>query len=210
MKMRNYTIILACLFTLINIFTSCNKQTQKETQEEEQTVIEINLLPMYGSTPEYGSLQKTPEQLEADSIFLENSDKIQPDRSQACIDYIEMGWNYLDDKDWETAMRRANQAWQLDNQNPDVYTLFAAILNMHEAHNEALDMLERAIKIDPSQINLYDIYLSESVDLHEKTQDNSRILKLVNMLDHAQPTDEVSELRVKILKEDLIEYLKQK
>lgn len=201
------TLYISLTFFLSPSMFANSTKPQEEIQNNDGTV-QIDLLPMYGSTPEYGNWQKTEEELEADRAFLEDSDQIQPDRKLACQDYIKLGWVFLEGQDWETAMRRANQAWQLDDQNADVYTLFAAILNFHQAHDESLDMLERAITITPDNINLYDIYLSESIDLQKLNGEETGILHLINMLNKLRPNDEGSKQRIATLKKKAIEALK--
>lgn len=208
MKIIYYVILHASLILFFdsNIFAN-SAELLKEIQSTDET-IQIDLLPMYGSTPEYGGWQKTEEELEADRVFLEESDKIQPDRELACQEYIKLGWLFLEGQDWETAMRRANQAWQLNDQNADVYTLFAAILNYHQAHDESLDMLERAIALTPDNINLYDIYLAESIDLQKLNGEEMGILHLINILNKIQTNDEDSKQRIATLKKKAIEALK--
>lgn len=198
-----------CILLSIIVFTffSCDSSNKKQ-QQQVLEIVELDQLPMYGSIPEYGSQQKTPEQLDADKLFLENSDQVQPSRIQACIDYIEFGWYYLKQGDTENAMRRANQAWQLNSTNPDVYALFAAILNAREDNAGALTMLDRAINIKPNYINLYDMYLSESVDVYRQTGDASSINKLIQMLDKVVFSEDSLNQKVVKIKEDAKLYLK--
>lgn len=122
-----YIIYALLLFTLF----ACESRKKNEQQTVIE-VVELDQLPMYGSTAEYGALQKNEEQLEADKQFLKSSDEVQPSRVEASKDYVEMGWFYLKQGDSQMAMRRANQAWQLDETNPDPFILFAAILNARE------------------------------------------------------------------------------
>lgn len=198
-----YIVFALLLFT----FCSCSFFDKKKQQEVVE-IIELDQLPMYGSTPEYGSQQKNAEQIEADRLFLINSDQVQPSRIQACIDYIEFGWYYLNQGDTENAMRRANQAWQLDSTNPDTYVLFAAILNAREDNAGALDMLDRGITIKPDYISLYDMYLSESVDVYRQTGDATNINKLLKMLDNLTLSEDSLIKKVSKIKEDAKLYLK--
>lgn len=198
-----YIVFALLLFT----FCSCSFFDKKKQQEVVE-IIELDQLPMYGSTPEYGSQQKNAEQIEADRLFLINSDQVQPSRIQACIDYIEFGWYYLNQGDTENAMRRANQAWQLDSTNPDTYVLFAAILNAREDNAGALDMLDRGITIKPDYISLYDMYLSESVDVYRQTGDATNINKLLKMLDNLTLSEDSLIQKVSKIREDAKLYLK--
>lgn len=205
MKMKSYILFLLCLSLSLPFFAEDNQPVGPENEQD--LFMQIDLLPMYGCTEEYGGWQKTAEEQEADAQFLQESDEIEPNRAYACMDYIALGWQYLKAEDWETAMRRANQAWQLDKQNPDVYTLYAAILNTHGAHSEALDMLERAMELNPAGVNLYYIYLSESIDMHEETNDDSRVRRLVSLLDNVNNEDAEVAMKLQAIKNQAISYL---
>ncbi len=205
MKMKSCIIFLLSFGLALPVLADEN---QPVNDEDGQTLsVQIDLLPMYGSTPEYGGWQKTAEEEQADESFLQESDQIEPNRKLASLDYIELGWKYIEAEDWETAMRRANQAWQLDSQNADVYTLYAAILNMHGVHDESLDMLERAIDLNPLSVNLYYIYLSESIDLHQKTNDDYRIRRLISMLEDVEDTGDEEGMKLQAVKNHAVSYL---
>lgn len=198
-----------CIIYILVLFSflSCDLLSGKKEKVEVE-IVELDQLPMYGSSPEYGSLQKNADQLEADRLFLLGSDEVQPSRVQACKDYVEFGWFYLNQGDSENAMRRANQAWQLDSTNPDPYILFAAILNAREDNVGALNMLYRGISMQPEYISLYDMYLSESVDIYRQTGDNQYIKKLLSMLNDLVLTDDALTQRVDKLRQDAELYLK--
>ncbi len=198
-----YIIYALLLFTLF----ACESRKKNEQQTVIE-VVELDQLPMYGSTAEYGALQKNEEQLEADKQFLKSSDEVQPSRVEASKDYVEMGWFYLKQGDSQMAMRRANQAWQLDETNPDPFILFAAILNAREDNLGALDMLDRGITLKPDYISLYDMYLSESVDVYRQTGDASHIHKLIRMLDNITLNEDSLKQKVSKLKQDAELYLK--
>ena len=205
MKMKSCIIFLLSFGLALPVLADDN---QPVNDEDGQTLsVQIDLLPMYGSTPEYGGWQKTAEEEQADESFLQESDQIEPNRKLASLDYIELGWKYIEAEDWETAMRRANQAWQLDSQNADVYTLYAAILNMHGVHDESLDMLERAIDLNPLSVNLYYIYLSESIDLHQETNDDYRIRRLISMLEDVEDTGDEEGMKLQAVKNHAVSYL---
>lgn len=205
MKMKSCIIFLLSFGLALPVLADENQPVNDE--DGQALSVQIDLLPMYGSTPEYGGWQKTAEEEQADESFLQESDQIEPNRKLASLDYIELGWKYIEAEDWETAMRRANQAWQLDSQNADVYTLYAAILNMHGVHDESLDMLERAIDLNPLSVNLYYIYLSESIDLHQKTNDDYRIRRLISMLEDVEDTGDEEGMKLQAVKNHAVSYL---
>lgn len=205
MKMKSCIIFLLSFGLALPVLADENQPVNDE--DGQALSVQIDLLPMYGSTPEYGGWQKTAEEEQADESFLQESDQIEPNRKLASLDYIELGWKYIEAEDWETAMRRANQAWQLDSQNADVYTLYAAILNMHGVHDESLDMLERAIDLNPLSVNLYYIYLSESIDLHQETNDDYRIRRLISMLEDVEDTGDEEGMKLQAVKNHAVSYL---
>ncbi|PXV67357.1 hypothetical protein CLV62_10330 [Dysgonomonas alginatilytica] len=96
----------------------------------------INLLPMYGR------VQKCKEQLDSDSEFLKESDQKEPNRAKAAIDIMNTGWYYLHQGDYDTAMKRINQAWLLDSTNIAVYSSYVVILDLTSKTDEAIKMLD--------------------------------------------------------------------
>lgn len=201
----NRKLTVSSFLVFIFLLFSCSSEKKNGTQDEE---VEIDLLPLYGSTPEFGSHKKTSDQIESDRIFLINSDEIEPERKRACITYLAMAWQYIEQNNADNAMRRTNRAWLLDALNPDVYVTFAHILNKKEDHAGALDMLDRALGMAPDQINIYEIYLAEAYDHYKISQDNSFIQKLLDLLNKLKDLDEEDRMRVEKMKEDASIYLK--
>lgn len=97
---------------------------------------DINLLPMYGR------VQKCKSQLDADEKFLNSSSKEEPDRAKAAIKVMDSGWYYLHQGDYNTAMKRINQAWLLDSTNIAIYASFAVILDITQKTDDAIKMLD--------------------------------------------------------------------
>ena len=83
-----------------------------------------NTLPMYGGL----DVVKTPFQLELDKKFIQNGIQIAGSREKACQDVIRWAWEFVNQGALLTAMRRFNQAWLLDPNNPEVYKGFATVL----------------------------------------------------------------------------------
>lgn len=192
------------------IFTSCDFFKKKESVivlDNDQDLVALDLLPMYGSSPRYGSNKKSSEQIEADSLFLKNSDETQPSRAIACKDYIEFGWFYLNQGDTDNAMRRANQAWQLNPSEPEVYGLFAAILNAREDHEGAMEILNTGISIAPNNIKFYDIFLSEGIDYYRRTGDNTNIQYLMDIISKIPASNDSIAQYLEQIKIDASPYL---
>lgn len=127
MKSRILTILSVSVLSLM-AFCSCANDV--ECQEG------INLLPMYGR------VKKCNKQLESDKSFLSLSDENEPDRAKAAIQMMDTGWYYLHQGDYDTAMKRLNQAWLLDSTNVAVYASFAVVLDLTLKTDDAIKMLD--------------------------------------------------------------------
>jgi tetratricopeptide (TPR) repeat protein len=100
-----------------------------------------NTLPMYGG-PDH---VKTPYQLEADEKFIQAVAQKGESREKASQAVAAGGWAFFNKGDLSTAMKRFNQAWLLDPNNPEIYKGFAAILKKQGKMDEA-QKIERMIK----------------------------------------------------------------
>ncbi len=91
---------------------------------------DTNLLPKYGSQPKSDALKA------ADASFISGIDEdYHGDRAKASEDLAMRGWQYLAAGDFDTAMRRFNQAWLLNHSNGTALWGMAA----YEAHSGKLD-----------------------------------------------------------------------
>lgn len=100
--------------------------------------VDISLMPMYGK------VEKTPEQKKSDKEFIDAVTEATGSREKATTEAIARSKDFLKKGDLEMAMRRANQAWLLDNNNPDVYINFGDILTEQGNNNEATEMYKKA------------------------------------------------------------------
>ena len=109
--MSSLRTTLACIvFAFGSLTTLCYAQ-------------DTNLLPKYGGLP------RTEAQLASDEEFLRTIDELYSgNRSKAAQDFAFQGWSYLGQGTRDTAMRRFNQAWLLDNTNGTALWGMAAIL----------------------------------------------------------------------------------
>jgi tetratricopeptide (TPR) repeat protein len=73
---------------------------------------DMNLLPKYGSQPKSDALKAS------DAVFISGMDEeYHGDRAKASMYMAMRGWQFLAAGDFDTAMRRFNQAWLLDHSN---------------------------------------------------------------------------------------------
>lgn len=91
--------------------------------------------------PLWEGVQKTDQMLAADKQLVESVRQSTNGNLQAgARRAIELGWQAFENKDFETAIRRFNQAWLLDPENPAIYWGFALVT--HE-RGEPLQKVER-------------------------------------------------------------------
>lgn len=93
------------LLLLISVFFSLQVQAQCD-----------NLKPMYGD-----NCVKNAKQRKADDQFRKAVIKQNGTADSAAKVHVLLGWRYFYNRDAATAMKRFNQAWLLNPQNPDVY-----------------------------------------------------------------------------------------
>ena len=100
----------------------------------------INLLPMYGGE----NVVKTDEQLQSDKEFIDSVVKEIGSREEASVGISNGAQKWFEQGDLDTAMKRFNQAWLLDPNNPEPYNGFAEILKQRGDTTEAEKMLKLA------------------------------------------------------------------
>lgn len=188
MKYRNL-VLLSFYFLSGMVFYCCGQNV--ECKEG------INLLPMYGK------VQKCKRQLESDKEFLSLSDKEEPNRSKAAIKMMDAGWYYLHQGDYDTAMKRMNQAWLLDSTNVIIFASFAVILDLTQKPDEAIKMLditfekiearknpETPTQMDPSNEDFIEFVINNAPFTYKKTNNSGVGKYLFGKLDNL----DISEL----------------
>lgn len=77
--------------------------------------------------PMYGGREKTPAMREADARFIQDCIADGTNREAASREVSQLGWQYFFRNDFSTAMKRFNQDWLLDPNNPEAYWGFGLI-----------------------------------------------------------------------------------
>lgn len=113
--------------------------------------VALDQLPMYG-----GVDRSSEAQLQAaDEVLIEDTIKDFGSREKASAAFVESGFMlYLQD-DLAAAMRRFNQAWVLNPDNPGVYWGFASVLQDQGKNCEAMEMVERSLDFGQYLPGLY-------------------------------------------------------
>ena len=86
---------------------------------------------------------KTPYQLEADEKFIQAITKGGQSRQLASQAVAAGGWQFFNKGDLSTSMKRFNQAWLLDPNDPEAYKGFAAVLRKQGKMKEAGEIEQR-------------------------------------------------------------------
>ncbi len=111
--------------------------------------VQTNELPMYGN------VQKTPEQTAIDETFIRGVTAEAGNKEAAAKKMLELVWQYAHRGDVKTAMKRCNQAWVLDPNNPEVFFGFGVLLSKQKKPDEAIKMYTKAIQLDPTYVDAY-------------------------------------------------------
>lgn len=101
----------------------------------------IDQVPMYGGMDRASdpSLRAADEKLIADTTRYYGS------REKASAAFVGNGFAYYGRNDLANAMKRFNQAWLLDPNNPEAYWGFATVLHDKGMHCESMHMFEKAL-----------------------------------------------------------------
>jgi Tfp pilus assembly protein PilF len=130
---RRIVVLVAALFTSFSPLLCADDQ------------IQIDQIPMYGGMDR----NAIPELKERDEKLITDTIKLYGTREKASAVFVNNGFAYYQRDDLANAMRRFNQAWLLNPQNPEVYAGFGSVLHDKGKNCEAMHMMERAMALDP-------------------------------------------------------------
>ena len=97
----------------------------------------------------YGEADKTEAQIKCDEKFIIEQVELHDTPQKACDEVLKIAWHFYYDGDHKTAIKRFNQAWLLNKENPGVYWGFGAVLNQQGEFEQATKMGERALELAP-------------------------------------------------------------
>jgi len=143
----------------------------------------INLLPMYGGQT------KCEEQVKDDKKFISECDAQFKSRQIAAKYHLDKGWEYFYKSDFETSMKRFNQAWLLDSSNADVYWGFGNLLGTKHEFRESLPLLEKSITLNPNNSKVYECIATSYGQLFFETKDGTLLNKTIGNLKTAIQLD---------------------
>ena len=135
-------IVLIVVSSLISTFSFAQVDNYQQFQDKART--EINL------RPEYGNVTKNKEQLEEDLTFVETVLKQDTTHRKGSEHLVQLGFTYLARGDFETAMRRFNQAWLLDPKNENAFWGYGAVYGSFNDYNAAIIEYDKGLSLNPS------------------------------------------------------------
>jgi tetratricopeptide (TPR) repeat protein len=99
----------------------------------------------------YGGMDrsKDPELKAADDKFVSAVTEHYGSRKKASQVWVEQGFRFYQQDKLGMAMRRFNQAWLLDLENPEAFAGFSAVLHDQEKYCDAMRMMEKALALNP-------------------------------------------------------------
>lgn len=138
---------------------------------------EINKLPQYGHAI------KCKEQLGYDQEFLQDCDKHFKHRQEAAKYYLDRGWGFFYENQFDTAVMRFNQAWLLDSLNADTYWGFGNILGLRDKKfKESLTYFEKSLKLNPNNPRVWESASTSYGQLFFETKDIGLLNKSIEHL----------------------------
>lgn len=136
--MKKVLVVAFLAFTLV----SC------ATQAPSGGGIPIDLVPMYGGM----NRNADPGLKEGDEQFIAGVTREFGTREKASAEFVETGFQYFRSNDLANAMRRFNQSWLLNPDNPEAYVGFASVISAQGKACEATRLMEKALALNPPEV----------------------------------------------------------
>lgn len=178
--MQILKLILAVLCLVC--FNQCTSTAQQPTTTtlsdwDKEAVSNIRMWPKYKDA------EKTPSQKEADAEFIESTmknEQFKGDKRKASNHMIGLGFQYLYKGAAKTAMYRFNQAFLLDNHNPEIYWGYGAVYMQLSKFDEAKKMYETGLLLDPKNTNMLTDFGTYYIVMYQQAIENSEASSQTN------------------------------
>lgn len=98
----------------------------------------------------YGGIDRSaiPELKAGDARFVSDVVAQFGSKEKAANHWVDVGYKFYRENKLGMAMRRFNQAWLLNPNNPEVYAGFASVMHDQGKNCEAMDMMDRALELE--------------------------------------------------------------
>jgi tetratricopeptide (TPR) repeat protein len=117
-----------------------------------QDDIPLNEIPMYGGDKITEYYKKINQDFINDIKKIIETKKQFKDLNEASKYSMNKGWDAFNNGDYLTSIKRFNQAWLLDPDNPDVYWGFGDYLGIKEEFEESIKMFYKYLELDPGNV----------------------------------------------------------
>jgi len=108
--------------------------------------------------PMYGNAKFTEKQKEANDKFLQDMLTSGYTNESGSNEVVKTGFRYLNRGDFSTSIKRFNQGWLLNPENPEVYSGFGIWYGKQQEYEKAVEMLSIGLQKDPKhKFILHDI-----------------------------------------------------
>lgn len=146
---------LVLVFFVIGTLASLRNKHVDENSFESNQVLLNNTDPMYGfSSYDDYRLRRDVQQAKIDDTFVKGVLADNPDTAEQSNYAVFKGFEFLQNGDSETAIKRFNQGWLIDNNNQNVYWGFAIYTGTKKGNELALKYFDTALeKFDQKYIN---------------------------------------------------------
>ena len=138
---RKMKIVPSLLLLIAITFLSGCLATTSPTKQQTR----IDEVPMYGGMDR----SQIPEIKAADEKFISDVSAQFGSRERASMLWVNQGYRFYREDQLGMAMRRFNQAWLLNPENPEVYAGFGSVLNDQAKHCDAMSMMNKALSMNP-------------------------------------------------------------
>lgn len=138
--------------------------------------------------PKYGERKKSQQEIKSDKEFEKKVMESFTTKREASDHMINLGFQYLYKGDLKTAMYRFNQAYLLDNDNPNIYWGYGAVYTAFGKFDRSRIQYEEGLKLDKKNENILidygTTYLGEFYDYyeHDKAKANELLDKAIEKL----------------------------
>ncbi|QJW91839.1 hypothetical protein HNV11_21865 [Spirosoma taeanense] len=112
-----------------------------ENTGNEEATGSLKIQPLFGERP------KTAAQIDEEIHFLNDCDQNFASRYEASDFFAARGWDYVADRQLDTAAYRFNLAWLLNDRNADAYWGLGVVSYQKDRLPEAIRMLKKGLSI---------------------------------------------------------------
>jgi tetratricopeptide (TPR) repeat protein len=152
-----------------NANTPVSHSTERATTDQVDIADDeaLNTIPLFGERP------KTTERINAEIHFLNECDQNFSNRSEASNFFTARGWEYIDNRQLDTAIHRFNLAWLLNNDNADAYWGLGVVCYQKNLLPDAIRMLKKGVSVaDSNIVMMTDLATLEIKSYQEKPDAN--------------------------------------